>query len=79
MPNGELYEIYKDKILHAGKTKKRSVRYAFKEEPRFILLSQKRRSEIFRIEFLLKSKNSLQEDLIGINEEKFKIPVWVEI
>jgi len=78
MPNGALHEIYGDKILHAGKTKN-SVRYAFKEEPRFIFLSQKRGSEIFRIEFLMKSKNSSQEDLIGINEEKFKIPLWIEI
>ncbi len=39
MPNGELYNIYGDKILHAGKTKN-SIRYAFKEEPRFLLLSK---------------------------------------
>ena len=76
MPNGELYNVYVDKILHAGKTKN-SVRYAFKEEPRFILLSNER--EVFRVEFLIKSKNHTQKELIGIPEEKHKIPVWVEI
>jgi len=55
MPNGALYQTYGDNILHAGKTKN-SVRYAFKEEPRFIHLSRKRNKEIFRIEFLYKSK-----------------------
>ena len=78
MPNGELYNIYGDKILHAGKTKN-SVRYAFKEKPRFILLSKKRGLDVFRIEFLIKSKNFSQKDLIGISEKEFKIPVWVEI
>ncbi|HDD57449.1 MAG: hypothetical protein DRN25_03780 [Thermoplasmata archaeon] len=76
MPNGELYDVYGDKILHAGKTKN-SVRYAFKEEPRFVLLSD--RHEIFRIEFLVKNKNYTQKDLIGIPEQKYKIPVWEEI
>jgi len=78
MPNGELYRFYRDKILHAGKTKN-SVRYAFKEEPRFVLLSQNRGSQIFRIEFLIKSKKYSQEDLIGIDQRNFKIPVWVQI
>ncbi|QER41224.1 hypothetical protein F1847_00160 [Thermodesulfobacterium sp. TA1] len=76
MPNGELYNIYRDKILHAGKTKN-SVRYAFKEEPRFILLSKQK--NVFRVEFLIKSRNYTQENLIGIPEKKYKIPVWVEI
>jgi len=71
-----LYNVYGDKILHAGKTKN-SVRYAFKEEPRFILLSNER--DVFRVEFLIKSKNNTQKELIGISEEKHKIPVWVEI
>ncbi len=76
MPNGALYNIYGDKILHAGKTKN-SIRYAFKEEPRFLLLSRKK--EVFRIEFLVKSGDYLQEDLIGIPTKEYKIPVWVEI
>jgi len=76
MPNGELFNVYGDKILHAGKTKN-SVRYAFKEEPGFILLSNE--GKVFRVEFLLKSKKHTQKELIGISEEKHKIPVWVEI
>jgi len=78
MPNGELFDAYKDKILHAGKTRN-SIRYAFKEEPRFVLLSKKRNEDIFRVEFLLKSKKYTQKDLIGIPEERYKIPVWMEI
>ena len=78
MPNGELYEVYGDKILHAGKTKN-SVRYAFKEEPRFLLLSEKRGLNVFRIEFLLKDRKFSQGELIGISDKKFKIPVWKEI
>lgn len=78
MPNGELYNVYGDKILQAGKTKN-SVRYAFKEEPRFILISEKRGSNVFRVEFLLKVKGFSQEDLIGISDKMFKIPVWEEV
>lgn len=78
MPNGELYSIYGNKILHAGKTKN-SVRYAFKEEPRFLLLSERTKEDVFRIEFLVKSRNYSQEDLIGISMKKYKIPVWVEV
>jgi len=75
MPNGELYGVYEDRILHAGKTKN-SIRYAFKEEPRFVLLSNEK--DVFRIEFLYKSKNYTQRELIGIPENEYKIPVWVE-
>ena len=78
MPNGELYKEYGDKILHAGKTKN-TVRYAFKGEPRFILLSKQRGSDIFRVEFVIKNKKYSQEDLIGIRQNTYKIPVWVEI
>lgn len=76
MPNGELYQIYGDKILHAGKTKN-NVRYAFKEEPRFVLLSDEK--PVFRVEFLIKSKSYTQKELLGIPEEKYRVPVWVEI
>jgi hypothetical protein len=78
MPNGELYEVYGDRILQAGKTRN-SVRYAFKVEPRFILLSEQRGRNIFRAEFLIKNKNYTQRDLIGISEEEYEIPVWVEM
>lgn len=78
MPNGELFNTYRNTILHAGKTRS-SVRYAFREEPRFVLLSDQRNQNIFRIEFLLKSRAHSQKDLIGISEKKYKIPVWVEI
>ncbi len=78
MPNGGLYDVYGDSILHAGKTKN-SVRYAFKEEPRFVILSEHRGRDIFRIEFLVKNKNYSQEELLGIPEHDFKIPIWREI
>jgi len=76
MPNGRLYKYYGDAILQAGKTKN-SVRYAFKNEPRFVLLSQEGKTR-FRVEFLLKSREYNQQKLIGIPESKYKIPVWVE-
>jgi hypothetical protein len=34
---------------------------------------------IFRAEFLIKNKNYTQRDLIGISEEEYEIPVWVEM
>ncbi len=77
MPNGELYEIYEDKILHKGKNKG-TPRYAFKEEPRFVLLSNQRGKNVFRVEFLFKNSNYSQEELVGFSEKKYKIPVWVE-
>ncbi len=78
MPNGELYDVYGNNILHAGKTRN-SVRYAFKEEPRFVLLSEQKGQNIFRVEFLIKNKDYTQEELIGIPEHDFKIPIWKEI
>lgn len=78
MPNGELYNIYNDKILQAGKTK-HSIRYAYKEEPQFLLLSKKMNKNIYRVEFIIKNKNYTQKDIIGFSEEKYKIPVWLEI
>ena len=77
MPNGELYEIYKDRILQAGKIKN-NVRYAFRKEPRFLLLSHSDKN-VFRIEFLLKGKDFSQQELIGIPNEQHNIPVWLEI
>ena len=76
MPNGRLYSVYGDRILQAGKTRN-SVRYAFKEEPRFVLLSASQNTR-FRVEFLLKNKRYDQETLIGIPENRYRIPVWVE-
>jgi len=78
MPNGGLYSKYGNNVLHAGKTKN-SVRYAFKEEPRFLFLSKQMKKDIFRVEFLIKTSKYTQEDLIGISEERYKIPVWVEV
>jgi hypothetical protein len=62
----------------AGKTKN-SIRYSFKEDPKFVLLSQNRNRDFFRIEFLLKNKKFTQSDLIGISEKKYKIPIWIEV
>jgi len=79
MPNGELYGLYGDKILNAGKNKRHNIRYSFRQEPRFLLLSEEMQRDIFRIEFLQKSKELSQEKLIGIPAEKHKIPVWIEV
>ena len=76
MPNGELFNMYGKNILQAGKTK-HNIRYAFKVEPKFKLLSEKRQEELFRIGFLLKSKKYSQEDLTGISE--YQISVWREL
>jgi hypothetical protein len=78
MPNGELYNIYNDIILQAGKTKN-SIRYAYKEEPQFRLISTKMNQNIYRVEFIIKNKHYTQKDIIGFSEEKYKIPVWIEI
>jgi hypothetical protein len=78
MPNGELYNIYNDSILQAGKTKN-SVRYSYKEEPQFRLLSTKMNKNIYRVEFIIKNKKYTQKDIIGFSDEKYKIPVWIEI
>ena len=64
------------KILHAGKNRD-NVRYAFKEEPRFLLLSDE--EPIFRVEFLMKSKKYSQDALTGIPSKKYELPVWIEI
>jgi len=78
MPNGELYNIYNDSILQAGKTKN-SFLYAYKEEPQFRLLSTKMNKNIYRVEFIIKNKKYTQKDIIGFSDEKYKIPVWIEI
>ena len=78
MPNGKLYKEYGDDIIQAGKTKS-SVRYSFRKEPRFIILSRKMAKELFRVEFLVKDKRYSQEELIGISNESYNIPIWVEM
>jgi hypothetical protein len=34
---------------------------------------------IYRVEFIIKNKHYTQKDIIGFSEEKYKIPVWIEI
>ncbi|MBW7959945.1 hypothetical protein B6D29_03865 [Microgenomates bacterium UTCPR1] len=48
VPNGKLKEVYKDKIIGAGKSKGRSFRYEYKENPYFQLIKEKPK----RIKFL---------------------------
>ncbi len=77
MPNGFLYCYYGNKIIQAGKSKGKNVRFAFKNCPIFELISNKY-SPKYRVEFLWKDKAYSQEDLTGIKEKKLKIPVWIE-
>ncbi|NPB03649.1 MAG: hypothetical protein GXO39_04460 [Thermotogae bacterium] len=77
MPNGQLYPLYKDKILQAGKSK-HNIRYAFKNEPRFLMLSTED-NPVFRVEFLIKSRKYSQKKLVGIPETRYKLPTWIEI
>lgn len=77
MPNGALYKKYGDKILLTVKTRN-SVRYDFKKEPRFLILSYMKKEPLFRTIFLYKNPNYTQQDLIGISEKKYSILVFRE-
>lgn len=57
VPNGQLKNIYKDKIIGAGKTKGSSFRYEYKNNPYFQLLKNKP----LRISFLYKDESYTEE------------------
>lgn len=68
IPNGLLHKHYGDDILQAGKggwEKSNDIRYNFAKEPRFKLLSERYKKDIFRIELLCLNKTMTIKDLIG--------------
>lgn len=68
IPNGKLLKYYGSKILQAGKggwKKATDIRYKYSEEPRFLLLSKKKKEDIFRIEILILDKKLLIKELTG--------------
>lgn len=68
VPNGRLFSHYGDSILNAGKggwKKAKDIRYCYAKQPLFLLLTQRDRRDIFRIEILLLSKNMTIKNLTG--------------
>lgn len=66
VPNGELYTIYKDKIVGAGKNKGEAFRYAYINIPYFKLLDDRPK----RVNILYKDKNILIADILGFELEE---------
>lgn len=70
VPNGRLFNHYGDSILNAGKggwKKAKDIRYCYAKQPLFLLLTQRDRRDIFRIEILLLNRNMAIKDLTGKN------------
>lgn len=68
VPNGRLVKYYGEEILQAGKggwTKATDVRYNYTRQPYFLLLKQRDKKDIFRIEVLLLDKSLTIRDLTG--------------
>lgn len=68
VPNGKLNKIYGEEILQAGKggwDKSNDVRYNFAKEPRFKLLSNKQKEDIYRVEVIFINKNFSINELFG--------------
>jgi len=70
IPNGQLFKYYGESILNAGKggwAKVRDIRYSYVKQPLFLLLSERYKREIFRIEVLLLDRNLSIKDLTSKN------------
>ncbi|MEW6409043.1 MAG: hypothetical protein AB1488_02885 [Nitrospirota bacterium] len=68
IPNGQLSKYYGEIILNAGKrgwTKANDIRYSYAKQPLFLLLTERDKRDIFRIEILLLDKNLTIKDLTG--------------
>ncbi len=68
IPNGQLLKHYGEKILQSGKggwSKATDVRYNYAKEPHFILLKERYKREIFRIEILALDKDFSIKELTG--------------
>jgi len=68
VPNGELYPIYKDKIIAQGKNKGRSFRYLYRNKPRFKILE----GEPFRVKVLWLDKDLEEKDILGFSTGEYK-------
>lgn len=68
VPNGQLFKHYGEGILNAGKqgwAKANDIRYSYAKQPLFLLLTERYKKDIFRIEVLLLDKNLTIKDLTG--------------
>jgi len=68
IPNGQLFKHYGDGILNAGKggwVKANDIRYSYAKQPLFLLLTERYKKDIFRIEVLLLDRNLSIKDLTG--------------
>lgn len=61
VPNGELYDVYKDKIINASKNKGEAFRYNYSRIPYFESLDAKPS----RVNFLFKDENISRKDIMG--------------
>lgn len=69
IPNGQLAKHYPN-VLQAGKggwSRATNIRYRYAAEPRFVLLSRRFNTDIYRIEILLLEKNFTIKKLVGKN------------
>ena len=67
VPNGELYPVYKDKIIGKGKNKGKSFRYTYKNKPRFELLHHKP----YRLKVLWLDKDLKESDILGFSTGEY--------
>lgn len=68
IPNGQLLKYYGEGILNAGKSgwaQAADIRYSYHKQPYFLLLKQRYKEDVFRIEILLLDKNLSIKDLTG--------------
>lgn len=83
VPNGELYSIYKDKIIASGKSKKiagkprRDFRYSYKKCPIYKLIYTEEEKK-YRVEFVLLNSDKTQKELTGIEESKYLLPMHIK-
>jgi len=72
IPNGKLAKYYGDEILQAGKGgwyKATDIRYKYSVNPYFLLLRERDKKDIFRIEILILDKKMSIKDITGKNLE----------
>ena len=83
VPNGELYSIYKDEIVAAGKSIKiegkprGDFRYDYKKCPIYKLIYTEEEKR-YRVEFVLLNSDKTQKELTGIKESKYLLPVHIK-
>lgn len=83
VPNGDLYSIYEDEIIAAGKLRKiagkprRDFRYFYKKCPVYKIISTEEEKK-YRVEFVLLNSEKTQKELTGIKESKYLLPVHIK-